>query len=80
MLNYDLPQVAKPSKALQTKNLDLSVISSLVDATVYRIDDALLSAANWVLELVEAAQDLQIATDKQITSEDIANFQKKSRI
>ena len=56
------------------------MISSLVDATVYRIDDALLSAANWVLELVEAAQDLQIATDKQITSEDIANFQKKSRI
>ena len=34
LLNYILPQVAKLSRALQTKHLDLSLISSLVDATL----------------------------------------------
>ena len=34
LLDFTLPQVAKLSKALQTEQLDLSLISSLVDATV----------------------------------------------
>ena len=34
LLDYILPQVAKLSRALQTKHLDLSLISSLVDATL----------------------------------------------
>ena len=34
LLNYILPQEAKLSRALQSKHLDLSLISSLVDATL----------------------------------------------
>ena len=36
LLDYILPLVAKLSRALQTKHLDLSLISSLVDATLNR--------------------------------------------
>ena len=43
LLDYVLPQVAKLSRALQTENLDLSIISSLLDATLHSIDDAVLS-------------------------------------
>ena len=37
MLDYVLPQVAKLSRTLQTEHLDLSVISSLVDATLHTL-------------------------------------------
>ena len=42
LLDYVLPQAAKLSRALQTENLDLSMISSLLDATIHSIDDAVL--------------------------------------
>ena len=61
LLHYVLPQVIKLTRALQTENLDLSMISSLLDATLHSIDDAMLSSSNWVLELLEAAQDLETA-------------------
>ena len=64
-------------RALQTENLDLSMISSLLDATLHSIDDAVLSSSNWVLELLEAAQDLETAIEEQITQEDISTFQEK---
>ena len=51
LLDYILPQVAKLSRALLTKYLDLSHISSQVDATFNSLDDALLPSANWVLHL-----------------------------
>ena len=51
LLDYVLPQVAKCSKTLQSEKLDLTVLSSLVEATLYSLDDALSPAANWVLEL-----------------------------
>ena len=35
MLNYVLPQVAKLSRTLQTEQLDLSMISSLVNTTLH---------------------------------------------
>ena len=76
LLEYVLPQVSKLSRALQTENLDLSMISSLLDATLHSIDDAVLSS-NWVLELLEAAQDLETAIEEQITQEDISTFQEK---
>ena len=38
LLDYVLPQVTKLSRALQTENLDLSMISSLLDATLHSID------------------------------------------
>ena len=53
LLDYILPQVAKLSRALQN-NLDLSLISSLVDATLNSLDDAILPSANWVLQLQDA--------------------------
>ena len=51
LLDYILPQVAKLGRALQTKLLDLSLISSLVDATLNSLDDAILPSANCVLQL-----------------------------
>ena len=42
LLDYILPQVANLSRALQTKHLDLTLISSLVDATLDSLDDAIL--------------------------------------
>ena len=48
LLDYILPQVAKLSRALLTKHLDLSLISSLVDATLNSLDAAILPLANWV--------------------------------
>ena len=78
LLDYVHPQVAKLSRALQTENLDLSMISSLLDATLYSIDDAVLSSSNWVLELLEAAQDLETAIEEQITQEDI-HFSRENR-
>ena len=78
LLDYVLSQVAKLSRALQTENLDLSMISSLLDATLHSIDDAVLSSSsNWVLELLEAAQDFETAIEEQITQEDISTFEEK---
>ena len=77
LLDYVLPQVAKLSRALQTGNLDLAMISSLLDATLHSIDDAVLSSSNWVLELLEAAQDLETAIEEQIPQEDISTFREK---
>ena len=57
LLDYTLPQVEKLSRALQTKHLDLSLISSLVDATLISLDDAILPSANWVLQLQDAREE-----------------------
>ena len=54
LLDYTLPQVAKLSKTMQAENLDLTDIADLVDATPHVLDDAMLPAANWVLELLDA--------------------------
>ena len=75
LLDYVLPQLAKLSKALQTEKLDLSVVSSVVEATIQSIDDAVLPAANWVLELFEDCDDLQTATEVMLTQQDITSFQ-----
>ena len=39
---------------MQAENLDLTAIADLVDATPHVLDDAMLPAANWVLELLDA--------------------------
>jgi len=61
LLDYVLPQVAKLSKTLQTEKLDVTVISSLVEATLYSIDDALTPAANWVLALQDMEKSWRIS-------------------
>ena len=75
MLDFTLPQVAKLSKALKTEQLDLSLISSLVDATVKSLDDAVLPAANWVLELLGDADGLKDFTKVDIAADLIFSFQ-----
>ena len=59
LFDYIPPQVAKLSRALQTKHLDLTLISSLVDATHNSLDGAKLSSANWVLQLQDAREELK---------------------
>ena len=63
---YKLPQVATLSKVFHSEHLDLSAVASLVDATLHTLDDALLPAANWVLELLEESRNLETATGIKI--------------
>ena len=75
MLDYVLPQVAKLSRTLQTEHLDLSIISSLVDATLNTLDDTILPSANWVLELLDECGHLEEAAEIRVTLADITTFQ-----
>ena len=59
LLDYTLPQVAKLNKTLQTENLDLLIVASLVDSTLHTLEDAVTPAANWVLELLEECVNLE---------------------
>ena len=77
MLDYILPQVAKLSRTLQTEKMDLSMISSLVNATLRTLDDSLLPSANWVLELLDDCEHLE-ETAGIITLADITTFQEQS--
>ena len=58
MLDFILTQVARLRKTLQTERFDLTIVSSLVDATFHTLDDSMLAAANWVLELLDEIDDL----------------------
>ena len=51
------------------------MISSLVDAVLKSLDDALTPAANWVLELLDVKDDLQQITGETITTDMIGSFQ-----
>ena len=77
LLDFALPQVSKLSKCLQAEKLDLSVISSIVDATLHTLDDALLPAANWVLELQDVKNEMEISEGIKFNCADITNFQSK---
>lgn len=48
LLDENLPQTAKFSKALQAVQLDLFAISSLVDSTLYLLDAAIEPSVNWI--------------------------------
>ena len=76
LLDYVLPQVAKLSKTLQAEKLDLTVVSVLVESVLHSLDDALLPTANWVLELIDAHDQLDDATGIKVTPDDISSFQK----
>ena len=75
--DYIFPQVAKLSRGLQTKHLDLSLISSLVDATRNSLDDAILPSANWILQLQDAREELKAATGNELIHLDICSFQER---
>ena len=69
--------MAKLSRALQTKHQDLSLISSLVDAALNSLDDAILPSENWVLQLRDAREELKAATDIEVTHLDICSIQER---
>ena len=69
--------MAKLSKIMQAENLDLTAITDLVDATLHVLDDAMLPAANWVLELLDEQEALKAVTDTTGTMEDISYFQER---
>ncbi len=75
LLDFVLPQVAKLSRCLQAEKLDLTAISGLVDSTLQTLHESLLPAANWVLELLDAQDELQAIAI--IDSESITSFQDK---
>ena len=66
------------SRTLQTEHLDLSVISSLVDATLHTLDDTVLPSANWVLELLDKREHLEEAAGIKVTLADIITFQEQA--
>ena len=75
MLDYILAQVAKLSKTLQTEQLYLLMISSLVNATLHTLDDSLLPSAKCMLELLDDHEQLKEATGIIVTLADIMTFQ-----
>lgn len=53
----------------------MTAISGLVDSTLQTLDDALLPAANWVLELLDAQEEIEAATRIKVTTDAITSFQ-----
>ncbi len=58
LLDEVLPQTAGLSRVLQSVCLDLSVISTLVDNTLHVLDEAMEPAANSILQLQDAREEL----------------------
>ena len=78
MRGYVLPQVAKLSRTLQTEQLELSMISSLVNATLHTLDDTILPSANWILELLDECEHLEEAGGIKVTQAYITAFQEQA--
>ena len=76
-LDFVLPQVSKLSKSLQTEKLDLSVISGIVDATLHTLEDAVLPAANWVLQLLDIKDEMETTIGIKFNCLDITNLHHK---
>ena len=77
LLDFVLPPVSKLSKSLQTEKLDLSVISGIVHATLHTLEDAVLPAANWVLQLLDIKDEMETTIDIKFNCLDITNFQSR---
>ena len=77
LLDYTLPLAAKLSQSIQRKQLDLSMITSLIDAVLHALDDAITPAAYWVLELLDSKNDLQQGPSEIVSADKIHTFQEK---
>ena len=53
----------------------MSPISSLVNATLYTLDDAVLPSATWVLELLDNCEHLEREVGIAIKETEISKFQ-----
>ena len=51
------------------------MISSLIDAVLHTLDDAITPAAYWVLELLDSKDDLQQANGEIVSADKINTFQ-----
>lgn len=51
------------------------MVSSLVDAVLWSLDDAITPAANWVLELLDSKDDLAQVTGETIDQDKFQDFQ-----
>ena len=76
LLEYILPNLAKPSRAIPSNHLDLSLNSSIVEATRNKHDNVILSSKNWVLQLEDTREELKAATGIVLIHLDICTFQK----
>ena len=74
-LDYIIP--ARLCHAFHTKHTNLTLISSLADATLNSHDDALLPSANWVLMLQDAREELNAVYSIDFTHFDICSFQER---
>ena len=51
------------------------MISSIVDAVLHALDDAITPAAYWVLELLDSKDDFQQATREIVSADKIHTYQ-----
>lgn len=72
LLDSTLPQVVKLSKALQTKQVDLNMISTLVDATLHAVSPM----ANWVVEFLDMCDKLEKSTEVSVQQTISRHFRK----
>ena len=76
LFEYILPNLAKLSRAIQSKHLDLSLNSSLVEAALNKLDNAIVSSENWVLQLQDTREELKASAGIDLNHLDICTFQK----
>ena len=55
----------------------MSIISSLVDATLHTLEDVLQPAAKWVLDLQEVKEEMDITVGINFNSDGVASFQSR---
>ena len=77
IVDYVVPQMAKLSRTLQTEHFDLSVVSSLLNATLHTLDDSVLLSANWLLELLDECKLLRKQQGSQLHKPLSQLFRKK---
>ena len=73
------PEALGLSKALSRKSTVIAMYLLdfvLPQVAKFSLDDTLLPAANWVLELLDARDELQTTTKIKINSESITSFKK----
>ena len=61
LLEYIPPNLAKLSRAMQSKHMDHTLNSSLVEASFNKLDNAILSSENWVLQIQDTREELKAA-------------------
>ena len=66
------------SRSFQAEKIDLTAIAPLFYVTLNTLDDAILPAANLVLELLDTKDDLEAATEIKITTKSITSFQNRA--